>query len=39
MAQGNAPDYAKYQRLVGEVAGLQAAKDILNNLLQEDQDD
>jgi hypothetical protein len=39
LALGNASDYATYQRLVGEVAGLEAAKEMLNNLLKEDQDD
>lgn len=39
LAAGNAQDYAKYQRLVGEIAGLQMSKDILDNLLREDEDE
>ena len=39
LAHGNAPDYAVYQRLVGEFQGLQSAMDILNNLLKEDEED
>jgi hypothetical protein len=39
IAAGNAADYSAYQRLVGQLAGLNEALDILNNLLKEDDDD
>ena len=39
IAAGNAADYPAYQRLVGHLAGLTEALDILNNLLKEDDDD
>jgi hypothetical protein len=39
LATGNAADYASYQRLVGHIAGLEEALEILNNLLKEDDDD
>jgi hypothetical protein len=39
IARGTAPDYAAYQRLVGQISGLDEALDILNNLLKDDEDD
>jgi hypothetical protein len=39
VATGNAADYASYQRLVGHIAGLEEALEILNNLLKEENDD
>jgi len=39
LSTGNAADYASYQRLVGHIAGLDEALEILNNLLKEDDDD
>ena len=35
IAAGNAADYPAYQRLVGHLAGLTEALDILNELLEE----
>lgn len=39
LAHGNAPDFAAYQRLVGENSGLDRALEIINDLLKEDEDD
>jgi hypothetical protein len=39
LAAGNAVDYPAYQRLVGHLAGLEEALEILNNLLKEKDDD
>ena len=39
LAAGNAADYPAYQRLVGHLAGLEEALEILNNLLREKDDD
>ena len=39
LSTGNAVDYASYQRLVGHIAGLEEALEILNNLLKEEDDD
>ena len=38
LANGNAPTWEAYQRMVGEYRGLQDALDILNNLLREDDE-
>lgn len=35
MGQGLCPDYAGYQRMVGEVAGLEAALDIMEDIRKE----
>jgi hypothetical protein len=35
----NVHDYASYQRLVGQKAGIQAALDIVNEILSEDEED
>ena len=37
LAAGNARDYAMYQLLVGEVAGLEKALTILESLLNEEE--
>jgi alcohol dehydrogenase class IV len=39
LAVGNATNWEAYQRLVGEVAGLQRTLDIINNLLEKEEDD
>jgi hypothetical protein len=43
LAEGGAKDYAAYQRMVGEIAGLKFAKTALQeakkNILQEEDDD
>ena len=39
LAQGNAPTWEAYQRLVGQYEGLQRALDILNNLMREERED
>ena len=38
LAQGTAPNFDSYQRLVGEYAGLATAIDIINNLLKEEEE-
>jgi hypothetical protein len=38
LANGNAPTWEAYQRMVGEYRGLQSSLDILNNLLREDDE-
>lgn len=38
LTAGHAVDYAAYQRLVGQNAGLEEALQILNNLLKEDDE-
>jgi hypothetical protein len=38
LANGNAPTWEAYQRMVGEYQGLQSSLDILNNLLREDDE-
>jgi hypothetical protein len=38
LAQGTAPNFDSYQRLVGEYAGLSTAIDIINNLLKEEEE-
>jgi hypothetical protein len=35
----NVHDYASYQRLVGQKAGVQQALDIINQILSEDEED
>lgn len=37
LGAGNARDYAHYQNLVGEVAGLELALDYLDQLISEDE--
>lgn len=39
LAEGHATNWEAYQRLVGEVAGLQRALDIINNLLEKEEDE
>ena len=39
LAQGHAPTFDSYQRLVGNHQGLQDALDIINNLLKEPDED
>jgi hypothetical protein len=39
LAQGHAPTFDSYQRLVGNHQGLQDALDIINNLLKEADED
>jgi hypothetical protein len=39
LASGHATNFESYQRLVGEVAGLQRALDIVNNLLEREEND
>ncbi len=39
LAQGNAPNWDAYQRLVGRNEGLEEALEILNNLMKEDDED
>lgn len=39
MAAGNPVDWASYQRLVGEHAGLERTLEIINNLLKEEDED
>ena len=39
LAQGHAPTWEAYQRLVGTHQGLQDALDIINNLLKEPDED
>lgn len=38
LTAGHAVDYAAYQRLVGQYAGLEESLQILNNLLKDDND-
>jgi len=35
----NVHDYATYQRMVGQKAGIQEALDIVNEILSEDEED
>jgi hypothetical protein len=35
----NVHDYASYQRLIGQKAGVQDALDIINQILSEDEED
>jgi len=35
----NVHDYASYQRLVGQKAGVQESLDIINQILSEDEED
>lgn len=35
----NVHDYASYQRMVGQKAGIQQALDIVNEILSEDEED
>lgn len=39
LAEGSATNWDKYNRLVGEVAGLQHTLDIINNLLEKEEDE
>ena len=39
LAVGSATNWDKYNRLVGEVAGLQHTLDIINNLLEKEEDE
>ena len=39
LAQGNAPTWEAYQRMVGQYRGLEDALSILNNLLKEPDED
>jgi hypothetical protein len=39
LAQGNASDYAAYQRLCGVIQGLQTSLDILDNLLKDEENE
>ena len=39
LAQGNAPNWDAYQRLVGRNEGLEEALVILNNLMKEEDED
>ena len=39
LAQGNAPTWEAYQRMVGQYRGLEDALAILNNLLKEPDED
>ena len=39
MSQGNPVDWAAYQRLVGEHAGLEQTLLMINNLLKEEDED
>lgn len=39
LAQGNAPNWDAYQRLVGRNEGLEEALAILNNLMKEEDED
>jgi hypothetical protein len=39
LAEGTATNWDTYNRLVGEVAGLQHTLDIINNLLEREEDD
>jgi len=39
LAAGNAANWETYLRMVGQHAGLQAALDILNDLIREDDED
>lgn len=39
LAVGSASSYDTYQRLVGEVQGLQRALDIINNLLEKEENE
>lgn len=39
LALGNPVDWAAYQRLVGEHAGLERTLEIINNLLKEKDED
>ncbi len=38
LANGHAPSWEAYQRMVGQHQGLQDSLDILNNLLREDDE-
>jgi hypothetical protein len=37
LANGGAPNWDSYQRMVGENQGLQGAIDMINNMLEEDR--
>lgn len=39
LADGHATNFESYQRLVGEVQGLNRALDIINNLLEKEEND
>ena len=39
LAEGTATNWESYQRLVGEVQGLQRTLDIINNLLEKEEDE
>ena len=39
LAQGHASTWDAYQRLVGEVQGLERSLEIINNLLEREEDD
>jgi hypothetical protein len=39
LAQGNCVNFEAYQRLVGQLQGLEEALVILNDLLKEDEDE
>ena len=39
LAAGNCVNFESYQRLVGQLQGLEEALEILNNLLKEKEDD
>lgn len=39
LAVGTATNWESYQRLVGEVQGLQRTLDIINNLLEKEEDE
>lgn len=39
LAQGHAPTWDSYQRLVGEVQGLERTLEIINNLLEREEDE
>lgn len=38
LAQGHASSYDVYQRLVGQIAGLEESLNILNSIIREEQD-
>lgn len=37
LAQGNAPNWETYQRIVGTYQGLENAMDIIDNMLEEEK--
>ena len=39
LAEGHATTWEAYQRLVGEVQGLQRTLEIINNLLEKEEDE